>query len=187
MNPLVNVLLATIILKERLGRAEWLACLLAGLGVVLLTIQSGHVPFTSIAMAVTFSLYGLIKKVAKVNSLTGLTIETALIAPLALIYLVFFSQEGFMNFDLNITILLVGAGVVTAIPLFLFAEAAKNLSYVLVGFLQYIASTLMLVAAIFKFNETFTIPQLTAFSCIWLGILIFTGSNLLLLRKRRVK
>lgn len=183
MNPLVNVFLATVILKERLKRSEWLACLLAALGVVLLTVQSGHLPLSSIAMAISFSLYGLIKKVAKVNSLTGLTIETALMTPFAFVYLVFFSQEGFMNFDFKINILLAGAGIVTAIPLFLFAEAAKNLSYILVGFLQYIAPTLMLVAAIFQFNETFTVPQLTAFSCIWLGILIFTGSNLWLLKK----
>lgn len=186
MNPLVNVLLATIFLKERLGRAELVACLLAASGVILLTVQSGHMPWSSIAMAVTFSLYGLIKKIANVNSLTGLTLETAIITPFALIYLLFFSAEGFMTFDLKLNLLLIGAGIVTAIPLFLFAEAAKNISYILVGFLQYIAPTLMLIAAVFQFKETFVLPQILAFSCIWIGILIFTASNIMVLRKRKI-
>ncbi len=185
MNPLVNVVLATLFLKERLGRGELIACLLAALGVVLLAIQSGVVPWSSIAMAVTFSLYGLIKKVAAVSSMTGLTLETAIIAPFAFIYLVFLSSEGFMSFDLKLNLLLVGAGIVTAIPLFLFAEATKNISYILVGFLQYIAPTLMLIAAVFQFNETFAVPQLLAFGLIWVGILIFTASNILLLRKNK--
>ncbi len=186
INPLVNVVLATVILKERLGRGELIACLLATVGVVLLAIQSGQMPWSSLAMAVTFSLYGLIKKTASVSSLTGLTIETAIMAPLAFIYLVFYSSEGFMAFDLKINILLIGAGVVTAIPLFLFAEAAKNISYILVGFLQYIAPTLMLIAAIWQFGETFSTPQMIAFSFIWLGILIFTGTSVLSLRKNKL-
>ncbi|WP_314064289.1 EamA family transporter RarD [uncultured Vagococcus sp.] len=185
MNPLVNVVLATVFLKERLGRGELIACLLAALGVVLLAFQSGVVPWSSIAMAVTFSLYGLIKKVAAVSSMTGLTLETAIVAPFALVYLFFFSAEGFMSFGLSLNLLLIGAGIVTAIPLFLFAEAAKNISYILVGFLQYIAPTLMLIAAIFQFKETFALPQLLAFGLIWLGILIFTGSNILVLRKNK--
>ena len=185
MNPLVNVLLATLILKETLGRSELIACLLAAVGVVFLAVETGQVPWASIAMAVTFSLYGLIKKVANVTSLTGLTIETALITPFAFIYLVWFSKEGFMTFDLNTNLLLIGAWVVTAIPLFLFAEAAKNISYILVGFLQYIAPTLMLIAAVFQFNESFSLAQMLAFSCIWLGILIFTVTNVTLLRKNK--
>ncbi len=186
MNPLVNVVLATVILKERLGRGELIACLLAATGVILLTVQSGHIPWSSVAMAVTFSLYGLIKKVASVSSLTGLTIETAIVAPFALIYLVFYSAEGFMTFDLTVNLLLIGAGVVTVIPLFLFAEAAKNISYILVGFLQYIAPTLMLLAAIFQFGETFSAPQIMAFSFIWLGIIVFTVTNILALRNRKL-
>ncbi|MBO0476381.1 EamA family transporter RarD [Vagococcus sp. DIV0080] len=186
INPLVNVVLATVILKERLGRGELIACLLATVGVVLLAIQSGQMPWSSLAMAVTFSLYGLIKKTASVSSLTGLTIETAIMAPFAFIYLVFYSSEGFMAFDFKINLLLIGAGVVTAIPLFLFAEAAKNISYILVGFLQYIAPTLMLVAAIWQFGETFSTPQMIAFSFIWLGILIFTGTSVLSLRKNKL-
>lgn len=186
MNPLVNVILATLFLKERLDRGEVVACLLAAAGVIALTIQTGSVPWSSIAMAVTFSLYGVIKKVADVSSLTGLTLETAIIAPFALLYVLAFSPEGFMTFSLPINLLLIGAGIVTAIPLFLFAEATKNISYVLVGFLQYIAPTLMLVAAVFKFKENFAMPQLLAFSLIWLGIFVFTLSNILVYRKNHL-
>ena len=183
MNPLVNVLLATLFLKERLGRAEAFACLVASVGVILLAIQSGAVPWASLTMALTFSLYGFIKKQAQVSSLTGLTLETALITPFALIYLLAFSELGLMSFGLSSNLLLIGAGVVTAIPLFLFAEATKNISFILVGFLQYLAPTLMLLGAIFQFHETFNATQMFAFSWIWLGIAIFTWSNIVTWRK----
>lgn len=185
INPLINVILATIFLKERIGRSELIACVLATLGVVLLAVQSGQIPWSSLAMAVTFGLYGLIKKVANVSSLTGLTLETLIMMPLALIYLIFFSPEGFMTFGTSTNLLLMGAGVVTAIPLFLFAESAKNISYILLGFLQYIGPTLMLISAVFLFGESFALPQFLAFGFIWMGILIFTASNLLKFRHQR--
>ena len=187
INPLVNVVLATVFLKERLGRAEFIACLLAATGVLVLAIESGTIPWASLAMALTFSLYGLIKKIAQVSSFTGLTLETLVMTPFAIIYLLFFSKEGFMTFDLPINLLLIGSGIVTAIPLFLFAEAAKNISYILLGFLQYIAPTLMLISAFFLFNESFELPQLLAFGSIWIGIAIFTTSNILALKRNRMR
>lgn len=187
INPLVNVVLATVFLKERLGRAEFIACLLAATGVLVLAIESGTIPWASLAMALTFSLYGLIKKIAQVSSFTGLTLETLVMTPFAIIYLLFFSKEGFMMFDLPINLLLIGSGIVTAIPLFLFAEAAKNISYILLGFLQYIAPTLMLISAVFLFNESFEMPQLLAFGSIWIGIAIFTTSNILALKRNRMR
>lgn len=187
INPLVNVVLATVFLKERLGRAEFVACLLAALGVFALALQNGVIPWSSLAMAVTFSLYGLIKKVAKVSSFTGLTLETLVMMPFAILFLLFFSPEGFMTFSAPINLLVMGAGIVTAIPLFLFAEAAKNISYILLGFLQYIAPTLMLLSAVFLFKETFELPQLVAFSSIWVGILIFATSNIMTLKRNRLK
>ncbi|TFJ41151.1 protein RarD [Carnobacterium divergens] len=184
INPLANILIATLFLKERLSRIEKIACVLATIGVVGLAIQTGAIPWAALAMATTFSLYGLIKKQASVSSLTGLTLETSIMAPIAMIYLCFFAPAGFMSYSPSINLLAIGAGVVTAIPLFLFAEAAKNISYILLGFLQYIGPTLMLISAVFLFNETFAGPQLLAFGCIWLGILLFTINNLVLLRKR---
>ncbi|KAF1295596.1 permease [Enterococcus sp. JM4C] len=174
MNPLVNVLLATLILKEPLGRLGKIACGFAFVGVILLTIQTGTIPVSSLIMAFAFSFYGLLKKGFTLSSYTGLTIETLVILPIALIYLLGFSPTGFMSFSGNVNLLLMGAGIVTAIPLLLFAEAAKRISYIILGFIQYVNPTIMLLLAVFVFNEPYTKEQFFAFSFIWVGIGIFT-------------
>ncbi|MCB5951976.1 EamA family transporter RarD [Enterococcus sp. BWT-B8] len=183
MNPLVNVLLGTVILKEKLNRAGITACLLALTGVILLTVQTGVIPYASLIMAFSFSFYGLIKKQINVSSYSGLALETLVILPIALIYLLFFSEQGFMNYGVSTTILLMGAGIVTAIPLLLFAEAAKRISYIIIGFIQYINPTIMLLFAVFLFREPYTMAQLAAFSFIWLGIMVFAYSTMLLYKK----
>ncbi|MTD42373.1 EamA family transporter RarD [Erwinia sp. CPCC 100877] len=185
MNPLVNVLLATLILKEKLSRSGLIACLLALAGVILLTVQTGEIPFASIIMAVTFSFYGLIKKGVSVSSYTGLTIETFVILPVALLYLLFFSQQGFMTYGLATNLLVVGAGIVTAIPLLLFAEAAKRISYIILGFIQYVGPTLMLLSALFLYHEPYSAEQFIAFGFIWLGIAVFTYGNFYTYRKEK--
>lgn len=185
MNPLVNVLLATLILKEKLSRSGLIACLLALAGVILLTIQTGEIPLASIIMAVTFSFYGLIKKGVAVSSYTGLTIETFVILPIALVYLLFFSQQGFMTYGLTTNLLVVGAGIVTAIPLLLFAEAAKRISYIILGFIQYVGPTLMLLSALFLYHEPYSAEQFIAFGFIWLGIAVFTYGNFYTYRKEK--
>ena len=178
INPLVNVLLATVFLKERLSRTGMLACLLASIGVILLSIQTGTIPYASLIMAFSFSTYGLIKKRIPISSVTGLTIETMVIFPFALVYILGFSTVGFMNYPLQTNLLLVGAGIVTAIPLLLFAEAAKNVSYITLGFIQYVNPTIMLLLAIFLFHETYSLAQFSAFAFIWLGIAVFTYGTL---------
>lgn len=178
MNPLVNVLLATVFLKEPLSRSGKIACGLALLGVVLLTFETGTIPIPSLVMAFAFSFYGLIKKGVKLSSASGLTIETLVICPFALVYLIFFSEAGFMNYSLSINLLLAGAGIVTAIPLLLFAEAAKKISYILLGFIQYINPTMMLLLAVFLFREPYSTAQFMAFGFIWAGIAVFTYGNL---------
>lgn len=185
MNPLVNVLLATVFLKEPLSRFGKVACGFALAGVLLLTIQAGTIPVASLVMAFSFSFYGLIKKSLQLSSASGLTIETLLIFPFALIYLFFFSQGGFMQFDLSVNLLLMGAGIVTAIPLLLFAEAAKNISYIVLGFIQYINPTMMLLMAVFLFNEPYTSAQFGAFAFIWAGIAIFMYGNLVTFLKEK--
>lgn len=174
INPLVNVLLATLILKENLSRSGKIACVFAVIGVILLSIQTGRVPYPSLIMAFSFSLYGLIKKQIPISSATGLTVETFIMAPFSLVYVLFASPVGFMNYPLQTNLLLMGAGVVTAIPLLLFAEAAKSISYITLGFIQYINPTMMLVFAVFLFNEMYSLAQFVAFGFIWLGIGIFT-------------
>ncbi|OTN87932.1 hypothetical protein A5819_000380 [Enterococcus sp. 7E2_DIV0204] len=185
MNPLVNVLLATLILKEKLSRSGMIACALALAGVVLLTIQTGEIPLAPLVMAVTFSFYGLIKKGVTVSSYTGLTIETFVILPVALIYLVFFSRQGFMNYEASTNLLLMGAGVVTAIPLLLFAQAAKQISYIILGFIQYVGPTLMLISALFLYHEPYSADQFIAFGFIWAGIAVFTYGNIYTYRKEK--
>ncbi|WP_195961492.1 EamA family transporter RarD [Enterococcus casseliflavus] len=178
INPLVNVLLATVFLKERLSRTGMLACLLASIGVILLSIQTGTIPYASLIMAFSFSTYGLIKKRIPISSVTGLTIETMVIFPFALVYILGFSTVGFMNYPLQTNLLLMGAGIVTAIPLLLFAEAAKNVSYITLGFIQYVNPTIMLLLAIFLFHETYSLAQFFPFAFIWLGIAVFTYGTL---------
>lgn len=185
MNPLVNVLLATVFLKEKLSRWGMVACFLAFIGVLLLTIQSGVIPWASLIMAFSFSFYGLIKKGLQVQSYTGLAIETFVMMPFAFLYVFFFSTQGFMSYELTPNILLVGAGLVTAIPLLLFAEAAKRISYIILGFIQYVNPTLMLLFAIFLFDEPYTSGQFISFGFIWLGILIFTYGNIHVYRKEQ--
>lgn len=183
MNPLVNVLLATLFLKERLSRSGMIACVLALTGVILLSIQTGAIPVASLIMAFSFSFYGLIKKGISVSSYTGLTIETVMILPVALIYLFGFLKQGFMTYGFSTNMLLMGAGVVTAIPLLLFSEAAKRIPYIILGFIQYIAPTLMLVSAVFLFHEPYSMAQFIAFCFIWLAIIVFTYGNFYMYRK----
>lgn len=186
INPLVNVLLATLYLHEPLGRPGKIASILALIGVIILTLQNGEIPYLSLVMAFAFSLYGLIKKKLVLSSTTGLTIETAIIFPLALIYLLVLSGNGFMTYDLKTNLLLMGAGAITAIPLLLFAEAAKRLSYITLGFIQYINPTIMLLMAIFLFHEPYHLPQFLAFGFIWLGILVFVVANLTQNKRQKI-
>lgn len=176
INPLVNVVLATIFLKERLSRWELVSFCLATAGVLTLTLHYGRVPWAAIFLALTFGFYGLIKKTVSVGAWAGLTIETLLITPLALLFLLIeggaFTTEG-----TSTALLLMGAGAATAVPLLLFAAGTKRISFALVGFLQYIAPTIMLVLGVFLFHEPFSYVQLLSFVLIWIGLIIFTVSR----------
>ncbi|MGM0215965.1 EamA family transporter RarD [Enterococcus sp. AZ109] len=183
INPLFNVLAAAIYLKEPLTLTAKIATLCAFAGVVLLTVQTGVFPWASIILAGSFCMYGLTKKQLQLSAVTGITLETLIIAPIGLIYLFFFSDVGFMGYDTVTNLLAMGAGVVTAIPLLLFANAVKRLSYVTLGFVQYINPTIMLFLAIFLFHEPYGLSQFIAFSFIWLGILIFIIGNLMQSKK----
>lgn len=179
INPLFNVLAAAVYLKEPLTRTAKIATFCALIGVVLLTIQTGEFPWASIILAGSFCLYGLTKKQLDLSAITSITLETMIITPIGLIYLFFFSEAGFLGYDTATNLLAMGAGIVTAIPLLLFANAAKRLSYVTLGFAQYINPTIMLALAVFLFHEPYGLSQFIAFSFIWLGILIFIIGNIL--------
>ncbi|MBC6309587.1 EamA family transporter RarD [Listeria sp. FSL L7-1582] len=185
INPLVNVLLATVFLKEKLSRGEMLAVLSAAIGVFILAIHQGVFPWAAISMAVTFGLYGLIKKLVPISAWGGLTIETLIMTPFALIFLLFFAQDAFMQFGLDTNLVLFGAGVVTAIPLLLFATSARRISYIMLGFIQYVGPTLMLILGVFVFHEAFDSTQFTAFLFIWAALLIFTISHVFIAQKMK--
>lgn len=180
MNPLISVLFAVVFLKERLHLSQWLAIILAGVGVLMLAIQYGHIPWISISLAISFALYGLAKKVAKLDVLMGLTWETLIVFPISLFYLVFIHAQGtatLSTLSSSSLILLLLAGVATAMPLFWFAKATELLPLSTVGFIQYIAPTTSLLLAIFVFNEPFTSGQLSSFILIWGALILYSIST----------
>ena len=180
ITPLVNVLLGTTLLHERLRRAQWIALALAGLGVAWLTAQAGHPPWIALLLAVTFGAYGLMRKVATLGALEGLTLETLLLAPLALAALSFWASQGSGTFpapDLATNLWLIGLGPVTAVPLLLFAAGARRLSMTTLGVLQYVGPTIQFVIALAVFREPFAWTRLVGFVFIWLALAIYSADG----------
>lgn len=189
INPLVNVLLGVVFLKERLGKLQVIAVAFALAGVTWLTFHLGHVPWISLFLAVSFALYGLFRKKANLESLPGLLIETLLLSPMALFYLWFVNQQGsgmFLHSPLFINVLLVLGGPVTAIPLFWFGKAATRIPLSTIGFIQYISPTLQLILGLFVFREPFSAVYLASFGLVWIGLVIYSVSLVRDYRKRRV-
>jgi len=177
MNPLINVLLGALFLRERLRSIQWLCVALAGAGVTYLTVSGGKMPALAIILAVTFALYGLLRKTVRADALTGLLIETALLAPLSVGYLVLLFYKGdsvFGEHSRLTDLLLLAAGIVTATPLLWFSNAARRLRLTTLGFLQYIAPSLQFLLAVVFFGEAFTVVHKLSFACIWLALGIFT-------------
>ena len=177
MNPLVSVALGTIVLGERLRRLQWIAIGLALGGVGLLTWRVGRVPWVAVTLALTWGLYGLVRKIARVDALVGSAIETILLAPIAIVYLVVLALRGggaLGHADPATIALLVGTGVVTAVPLILFTVAARRLPLSTVGFLQYLAPTGQFVLAVVAYGEPLARDRLMAFALIWIGLAAFS-------------
>lgn len=181
LNPLVNVLLGVVLLKERLSRPQIAAAVLAGAGVAVLAAGAGSGLWISLTLASSFGLYGFLRKVAPVDSLEGLSIETAILAPLALGWVLWLQQQGdghFGNLGLTTDLLLALGGAVTAIPLLLFTAAARRLPYSTLGFLQYIAPSLQFLLAVLAFGEPLTTAHVICFTAIWTALAIFTVEGL---------
>jgi len=177
MTPFISVLLGVIFLQERLRRIQLISLLLAAMGVVLLTLQYGRFPWVALVLALTFGSYGLFRKIVSVDSLTGLTVETLLLGPAALGYLIYLSLQGnsaVPSVGLQTSSLLALAGVVTAVPLLLFASAARRLRLATIGFLQYITPTLHFLLAVLLYKEPFTKAHLTSFLFIWGGLCCYS-------------
>jgi chloramphenicol-sensitive protein RarD len=176
INPLLSVLLGVIFLRERLRPAQWIPVGLAAAGVIYLTLAYGRLPWIALTLAFTFGFYGFVKKLAPLGSLYGLTLETGIVFPIALIYLALVEFTGvgtFLHDGALIDLLLIGAGVVTTIPLLMFASAAKQIPLTVVGILQYIAPTLQFLIGVFIYREPFDQSRLVGFGLVWLALIIF--------------
>jgi len=176
INPLLSVLLGMIFLGERLRPMQWLPVGLAALGVIYLTWAYGSLPWIALSLAFSFGFYGLVKKISPLGSLYGLTLETGLVFLPALGYLLFTEGAGqgaFGHIGVVSDLLLVGAGVVTTVPLLMFASAARRIPLTMVGIMQYIAPTLQFLLGVLIYKEPFTTSKLIGFSMVWIALVVF--------------
>ena len=183
INPLVNIMLGYLILKERLRTVQWVAIAIAALGVAWLTWQTGTVPWIALFLAFSFGSYGLLRKTAALGALEGLSFETIVLFPLAAAYVIWLTVNGqnvFINTDSDTTrVLLVMAGPLTAIPLLLFASGARRIPLSILGLLQYLSPTLQFLLGVWLFKEAFTADRLVGFALIWSALILFAGEGLL--------
>lgn len=186
INPLVNVLLGFFFLRESLRKWEWVSVAIAGAAVAWLALAAGVFPWISLALALSFGSYGLLRKIAGVASIGGLAIETAILFPLAIVYLGVRSREGtlaFGNVSTSLDLLLLAAGPLTALPLLWFASAVRRLRLATVGLLQYISPTIQFTLAVTVYREPFDSRRMVAFALIWVAIAVYSVDNF---RKRNV-
>jgi chloramphenicol-sensitive protein RarD len=176
ITPLVNVLLGVVVLRESLRKAQWAAVAVAAAGVAYLSIVYGRVPWIALALAATFGTYGLVKKRAPLQPLLGLTLETGILFVPSLAFLAaleFGGAGAFVHAGVPVTLLLAGAGIVTTIPLLLFATAVQRVALSVIGILQYISPTIQFFLGLFLYREPFDARQLTGFAMVWTALIIF--------------
>jgi chloramphenicol-sensitive protein RarD len=178
LNPLANILLGRFILKERLSRLQWTAVAIAATGIAVLAAGALGTLWISLTLCFSFATYGLLRKIIHVESLAGLTVETALLFPIALCWLLIGGAEGRPMFGMggDETALLLAAGVVSTVPLLCFTAAARRLAYSTVGMLQFIAPTLQFLLAVAVYNEPFTTAHAIAFGCIWTALGLYVSA-----------
>jgi len=188
INPLVNFLLGVIFFGEKLRGGQVVAMILAGLGVVYLTVNYGSLPWISLALAISFGTYGLIKKAAPLESMHGFSLETMVLFLPALGYLLYRETAGIGAFGHQgavTTLLLILAGPVTSIPLLMFGYAARRIPLSMLGFIQYIAPTLQFLLGVFVYFEPFPKARLVGFCIIWLALLVYSLEGVLFSRKQK--
>lgn len=186
INPLISVCLGVVVLRERLQRVQWVAVAFAAAGVMWLTWHTGRLPWLGLALAVTFAVYGLLRKTSALGPLEGLTLETLLIAPLVLPWLVGITWSGtgaLATGTPTLAFWLVMAGPLTAVPLMMFAAAARRLKLATVGLFQYLSPSLQLAIGVAVFGEPFDGQRLAGFVLIWTGLAVYTAHSLALSRR----
>jgi len=188
INPLVNVLLGTLLLRERLRAWQWASVALAAGGVVVLTFRFGRVPWLALFLAFSFAIYGLVCKTVAASPEEGVAIETWLLSPFALVFLGSLLARGggaVGHADVATFGLLAGTGLITAVPLIWFSHGARRLPFSTIGILQYLAPTCQFVLAVSVFHEPFERAHLLAFLAIWIAIVLFTADALVAARSSR--
>ncbi|MDU6151361.1 MAG: EamA family transporter RarD [Actinomyces urogenitalis] len=189
INPLVTVALAAAVLGERLRRYQGVAIGLAGLAVVVMVVMQGTLPWISLALALTFGLYGLVKHEATADALTGLTVESLVVTPLGLGYLVWLAETGGSVLQgaegsAGLAVLLVAAGPVTAVPLLLFASGARDVPLTTVGLVQFVSPIIQFLMAWAVFHEEISAGRWTAMVLVWVAVLVFCADLVLQARRR---
>lgn len=181
ISPLMNVLFGVVFLRERLAKLQIAAVSCAAVGIGVIIVHNGGLPWVALTLPLTFAFYGLLKKIIVAQPMTSILLETLLISPLAAGYLYYLSiNEGtvYQSCDMNTLLLLAGAGAVTATPMLLFTACARKLPLNIVGFLQYISPSISLTIGVLIYDEPFTGTTAIAFGCIWAGLALFIWSQL---------
>lgn len=187
IGPLLNILLGIFVLRERLNATQWLAVAFAAAGVLYLTLIAGHPPWVALMVGSSFALYGLIRKTVNIDALPGLAVETILLAPLALAYLVWCEMHGSAALGHDtalVNTLLLAGGIVTSVPLVLFSFGARQVPYSTIGILQFIAPSLQLACGLVVFGESLAYARAMGFALIWMGLLIYIANALWQARPR---
>lgn len=190
INPIFNVFLGTIFLSEKLRRMQWVAVGLAVLAVLIELVVFGSIPWVSIALAVTFGFYGLLRKKIQAEAMSGLFIETLMLLPLAIGYLMFIDSSSMLSLvdgDMAFTLLIVASGVVTTLPLLAFSAAAIRIPLSTLGFIQYIGPSLMLLMAVFVYGEPLELYKGATFGLIWLALVVYSVDGYRFSKKEKVK
>jgi chloramphenicol-sensitive protein RarD len=190
IGPLVNVLLGVVVLSERLTRVQWTSVGIATLGVAYLTYITGGLPWIALTIAVSFSCYGFVRKVVKIDALPGLAMETLILTPLAAGYLIWSEAQGvgaFGHMDTLTNSLLIFSGPLTAFTLYLFSYAARRLSYSTLGVLQYIAPSLQFASGLLILHEPFDHARAIGFVVIWTSLILYAGEGVRLSRRQQAR
>ncbi|HBZ16387.1 MAG TPA: EamA family transporter RarD [Pantoea sp.] len=190
INPLINVVFGMLFLRERFRRLQWLAVLLATTGVLVQLWQFGSLPIIGLGLAFSFALYGLVRKKIQVDAQSGMLIETLWLFPLAAIYLFGFADSATSHLSANamsLNLKLVAAGIITTIPLMLFAAACARLRLSTVGFFQYLGPTLMFLLAVIFYGESLTPDKMVTFGFIWLALAVFIVDAVVFSARTRVR
>ncbi len=190
VTPILSALIGLLFLKERLGALQWLALTLATAAVAYLTLAQGHLPLIAIVLAITFAMYGLVRKLAPVDALAGLTVETVILLPLAIPFLLHARSANLVGGHPDaqlLAVLILGCSLFTTIPLLLFAKAARLLPLTTIGFLQYVGPTCQFLVSVVVYHETFTPERRVAFPIIWLAIAIFLADAYLRHRRTEIE